>query len=192
VEPGPRARELGERVGKDPRVVELILRESREVVRAAPGVLIVESSSGWIAANAGIDASNVPGEDRVALLPLDADASARRLRAELRDATGSAPAVLIADSFGRPWRIGQADVAIGCAGLGPTDDWRGQPDREGEELAATVMAIADEAAAAADLVRSKDSGDPVAILRGLERFVTAADGPGARVLQRPVDEDLFR
>ena len=192
VEPGDRARELARRLGKDPRLVELILRESTEVVRAERDVLIVEGRSGLISANAGIDASNVPEADRVTLLPIDADASARRLRAELRDASGASPAVLVADSFGRPWRLGQVDVAIGCAGLAPLDDWRGRRDRDGGELAATVIAVADEIAAAADLVRTKDEGVPAAILRGLNRFVTTEDGPGAAALRRPREEDLFR
>jgi coenzyme F420-0:L-glutamate ligase / coenzyme F420-1:gamma-L-glutamate ligase len=192
VDPGERAIELAGRLGKDPRVVELILRESADVVRAERDVLIVEGRSGWISANAGIDASNVPGEGRVTLLPEDADSSARRLRAELRDVAGAAPAVVIADSFGRPWRIGQTDVAIGCAGLTPMDDWRGRRDGHGTELAATAIAVADEVAAAADLVRAKDEGVPVTILRGLDRFVTSDDGPGAGALRRPREDDLFR
>lgn len=192
VEPGERATELGSRLGKDPRLVELILRESTEVVRAERDVLIVEGRAGWISANAGVDASNVPGTDRVALLPVDPDASARRLRAEIREETGASPGVVIADSFGRPWRLGQADVAIGCAGIAPLDDWRGRRDRDGGELAATVIAVADELAAAADLVRGKDQGVPAAIIRGVERLVTEEDGPGAGALRRPREEDLFR
>ena len=192
VEPGERAVELAGRLGKDPRVVELILRESADVVRAERDVLIVESRAGWVSANAGIDGSNVPGDERVTLLPEDPDASARRLRAELRALSGAAPAVVIADSFGRPWRLGQTDVAIGCAGLAALDDWRGRLDSHGAELAATAIAIADEVAAAADLVRSKDEGVPVAIVRGLARFVTAGDGPGAAALRRPREDDLFR
>ena len=192
VEPGERALELAQRLGKDPRIVELILRESTDVVRAERDVLIVEGPAGWISANAGIDASNVPGAERVTLLPADADASARRLRAELLRAAGAGPAVVIADSFGRPWRLGQVDVAIGCAGLVPLDDWRGRRDRDGSELAATAVAVADELAAAADLARAKDEGIPVTIVRGLGRFVTGEDGPGAAALRRPKDEDLFR
>jgi coenzyme F420-0:L-glutamate ligase / coenzyme F420-1:gamma-L-glutamate ligase len=192
VEPGERAIELASRLGKDPRVVELVLRESVEVIRAERDVLIVEGRAGWISANAGIDASNVPGAERVALLPKDPDASARALRRQVREAVGTAPAVVIADSFGRPWRIGQTDVAIGCAGLAPIDDWRGRRDGHGTELAATAIAVADEVAAAADLVRSKDEGVPVAIVRGLGRFVTAGDGPGAAALRRPMEDDLFR
>jgi coenzyme F420-0:L-glutamate ligase / coenzyme F420-1:gamma-L-glutamate ligase len=192
VDPGERASKLAQRLGKDPRLVELILRESSEVVRAERDVLIVEGRAGWISANAGIDASNVPGDERVTLLPLDADESARRLREELNRATGAAPGVIVADSFGRPWRLGQVDVTIGCAGIAPLDDWRGRHDRDGAELSATVIAVADELAAAADLVRSKNEGVPVAIVRGLGRFVTPGDGPGAAALQRPRDEDLFR
>jgi coenzyme F420-0:L-glutamate ligase / coenzyme F420-1:gamma-L-glutamate ligase len=192
VEPGDRAAALADRLGKDPRVVELVLRESSDVVRAERDVLIVEGRAGWISANAGIDASNVPGEERVTLLPEDPDASARRLRAELREASGVAPAVVITDSFGRPWRVGQTDVAIGCAGLTPVDDWRGRRDGHGTELAATAIAVADEVAAGADLVRAKDEGVPVTIVRGLGRFVSAGDGPGAAALRRPREDDLFR
>ena len=192
VEPGRRAREMAGGLGKDPRLVELILGESRAVVRAERGVLIVETRGGWICANAGIDASNVPGDLSVTLLPEDPDASARRVRAELDAATGVAPAVVIADSFGRPWRLGQADVAIGCAGLTPLDDRRGQRDRAGRELAVTEIAVADQVAAAADLARTKESGSPACLIRGLERFVSADHGPGARVLRRPERNDLFR
>ena len=192
VEPGARARELARRLGKDARLVELILSESRAVIRAERDVLIVETHGGWICANAGIDASNVPGDDRVALLPEDADRSARRIRGEIRAASNCSPAVVIADSFGRPWRVGQSDVAIGGAGLDPLDDWRGRRDRAGRELSATVVAVADEVAAAADLVRRKDSAQPACVIRGLERHVIADDGPGARAMQRPAGEDLFR
>ena len=192
VEPGRRARELAAELGKDPRLVELVLSESRAVIRARRGVLIVETHSGLICANAGIDSSNVPGEDTVALLPADPDASARRLRREIAAAAGTRPAVVIADSFGRPWRLGQTDVAIGCAGLVPVDDWRGRADREGRELRATAIAIADEVAAAASLARDKTAGAPAAVVSGLGRFVTREDGPGAAALRRPEDEDLFR
>jgi coenzyme F420-0:L-glutamate ligase / coenzyme F420-1:gamma-L-glutamate ligase len=192
VEPGDRARRLAAELGKDPRLVELILAESRSVVRAERGVLIVEASSGWICANAGIDASNVQGSESVTLLPADADASARRIRAEIRELTGAAPAVVVADSFGRPWRVGQADVAIGCAGLAPLDDWRGRADRSGRELAATEVAIADEIAAAADLARNKLSGTPAVIVRGLGHHISAEDGPGAAPLRRAEADDLFR
>jgi coenzyme F420-0:L-glutamate ligase/coenzyme F420-1:gamma-L-glutamate ligase len=193
IEPGARARQLAERLDKDPRLLELILAESREVIRAERGVLIVETKSGLVCANAGVDASNVPGEDHVALLPENPDVSARRLRAELAGATsGLVLAVLIADSFGRPWRLGQTDVAVGCAGFTPLDDRRGQTDREGRELAATQIAIADEIASAADLARSGEDGIPACIVRGLESFVSIEDGPGAGALRRPAADDLFR
>ena len=192
VEPGREAFELAAWLGKDARVVELVLAESRRVVRAELGVLITETNGGWICANAGIDSSNLAEAGTVALLPLDADASARRLREEIEAAAGQRPAVVVADSFGRPWRVGQVDVAIGCAGIAPLDDWRGRNDRAGRELSATEVAVADQAAAAADLVRDKDAGIPAAIVRGLDRHITAEDGPGAVRMQRPAGEDLFR
>jgi coenzyme F420-0:L-glutamate ligase / coenzyme F420-1:gamma-L-glutamate ligase len=192
VEAGARARELASELDKDPALVQLVLDESSAVIRAHEGVLIAETRSGWICANAGIDASNVPAEGVVALLPVDPDASARRIRSEIRDASGRAPAVVISDSFGRPWRLGQLDVAIGCAGLVPLDDWRGREDRSGRALAATVVALADEVAAAADLVKGKDAGVPAAIVRGLGDRVSGTDGPGAAAIQRPAPEDLFR
>jgi len=191
VEPGDRARELAAKLDKDPAMMELVLAESERIVRAERGVLITETRSGWVCANAGIDSSNLD-EGLVSLLPVDGDASARRIRAEINGAFGSAPAVVIADSFGRAWRIGQADVAVGCAGLAPLADWRGRRDSQGRELTATVIAIADELASAADLARDKDSGAPGAIISGLGDLVIAVDGPGAGPLRRPADEDLFR
>jgi coenzyme F420-0:L-glutamate ligase/coenzyme F420-1:gamma-L-glutamate ligase len=190
--PGAEARKLAAVLGKEPALVELILEESTEVLRAERDLLIVETRHGLVCANAGIDSSNLPGDDVVCLLPADPDASARRIREEIRATAGVAPAVVVADSFGRAWRLGQAEVAIGCAGLTPLDDWRGRKDANGRELEATLIAVADQAAAAADLVRSKDSGIPVVIVRGLERFVTNEDGPGAKALHRPRQEDLFR
>jgi coenzyme F420-0:L-glutamate ligase / coenzyme F420-1:gamma-L-glutamate ligase len=192
VEPGERAAELGERLGKDPRLVELILAESARVVRAERGVLIVETTQGWICANAGIDASNVRGSESVTLLPVDPDASARRIREGLAAAAGARPAVLVADTFGRPWRLGQADVAIGCAGLVVVDDWRGRSDRHGRTLTATMVAVADELAAAADLARSKAEGVPAVVVRGAERWVSSDNGPGAAAIRRPAGDDLFR
>lgn len=189
---GAEARRLAAVVGKDPALVELVLAESREVLRAARGVLIVETNAGLVCANAGIDSSNLPEPGTVALLPEDPDGSARRIRAELRAESGTAPATVVSDSVGRAWRLGQAEVAIGCAGIAPLDDWRGRADAEGRRLEATLIAVADEAAAAADLVRDKASRVPAAIVRGLERFVTADDGPGAAALRRPRDQDLFR
>jgi coenzyme F420-0:L-glutamate ligase/coenzyme F420-1:gamma-L-glutamate ligase len=190
--PGAEARRLAAVLGKEPALVELILAESREVLRAERGVLIAETHHGFVCANAGIDTSNLPEADTVSLLPEDPDASARRIRAEIRTAAGTAPAVIVSDSFGRAWRLGQAEVAIGCAGIAPLDDWRGRADAGGRELEATLIAIADEAAAAADLVRDKASRVPAAIVRGLDRYVSADDGPGAAALRRPPDEDLFR
>ena len=187
-----RARALATELGKDPRMIELILGEARRVVRAERGVLIVETTSGLVCANAGVDTSNVAGHDRVTLLPTDPDASARRIRAEIKARRGSLPAVVVADSFGRPWRLGQTDVAIGCAGLTALDDWRGRRDRDRRELAATAIAVADEVAAAADLTRDKAAGIPAALVRGLGRFVVPDDGPGAGVLRRAEAEDLFR
>ena len=191
VEPGERARELAARLEKDPALVELVLAESERVVRAERGVLITETRSGWVCANAGIDSSNLE-EGSVTLLPTDGDESARRIRAEIRKASATSPAVVVADSFGRAWRVGQADVAIGCAGLAPLADWRGRRDAEGRELSATVIAVADEAAAAADLVRDKDSGVPAAVISGLAGLVNEADGPGAAALRRSEADDLFR
>jgi coenzyme F420-0:L-glutamate ligase/coenzyme F420-1:gamma-L-glutamate ligase len=190
VQPSERARELAARLGKDPALVQLVLDESAEVLRAERGILICETRHGFVCANAGVDTSNV-GSGRAALLPADPDGSARRIRAELAAAPDPL-AVVIADSFGRAWRLGQSEVAIGCAGLAPIDDWRGRSDAAGEPLAATAIAIADEAAAAGGLVRDKASGEPAAVVRGLAPYVTDADGPGAAALRRPRSEDLFR
>jgi coenzyme F420-0:L-glutamate ligase/coenzyme F420-1:gamma-L-glutamate ligase len=193
VEPSPRAVQLARELGKDdPRHVEVVLRESAEVVRARRGVLISRTHHGFVCANAGVDASNAAGADELILLPVDPDASARALRAALGQARAGTPAVVIADSFGRAWRHGQCDVAVGLAGLAPLEDWRGRTDAYGRELSATWIAIADQAAAAADLARGgKDAGEPAVVLSGLERHVTADDGPGAAALVRARDEDLF-
>jgi coenzyme F420-0:L-glutamate ligase/coenzyme F420-1:gamma-L-glutamate ligase len=190
--PGGEARRLAAVLGREPALVELILAESREVLRAERGALIVETRHGFVCANAGVDSSNLPEADTVSLLPEDPDASARRIRGEIGAAAGVSPAVIVSDSFGRAWRLGQAEVAIGCAGIAPLDDWRGRADAGGRPLEATVIAVADEAAAAADLVRDKASRLPVSIVRGLDRHVSAEDGPGAVALHRPRDEDLFR
>jgi coenzyme F420-0:L-glutamate ligase / coenzyme F420-1:gamma-L-glutamate ligase len=190
VRPGERARELGERHERDPRLVQLILDESSEVLRAERGVLICRTTHGFVCANAGVDQSNVP-DGHALLLPVDPDASARALRAGIAALRDASPAIVVTDSFGRPWRLGQTDVAIGAAGLAPDDDWRGRSDAHGRELAATRIAVADAVAAAADLARSKDGGQPVVLARGLSRFVTSDDGPGAAALRRPATEDLF-
>lgn len=186
--PGAEARKLAAVLGKEPALVQLVLDESEEILRAERGVLIVETRHGFICANAGIDSSNLPEPDTVCLLPEDPDASARRIRGEIPGTIG----VVISDSFGRAWRLGQAEVAIGCAGLTPLDDWRGRRDAGGRELEATLIAIADEAAAAADLVRDKASGVPAAVIRGLGHYVSAEDGPGAAAQLRSRCEDLFR
>ena len=190
--PGGEARRIAAVLGKEPALVELILGESAHVLRAERSVLIVETRHGFVCANAGIDSSNLPEPGTVCLLPEDPDASARRIRAELEAASGARVGVVVADSFGRAWRLGQAEVAIGCAGLAPLDDWRGRHDSGGRELEATLIAIADEAASAADLVRDKASGVPAAVVRGLGAHVSAEDGPGAAALRRPREEDLFR
>jgi len=186
IEPGPRARAYAEQLGKDARHVQAVLDESAEVLRDER-VLICRTHHGFVCANAGVDQSNAPA-GCVILLPEDPDASARRLRAALPDR----PAVVIADSFGRAWRVAQCDVAIGIAGLAPVDDWQGRADRSGRELHATAIGIADEAAAAADLARAgKDAGEPAVVVSGLQRFVTADDGPGAAALVRARADDLF-
>jgi coenzyme F420-0:L-glutamate ligase/coenzyme F420-1:gamma-L-glutamate ligase len=190
--PGAEARRIAAVLGKEPALVELILEEATEVLRAEGSALIVETKHGFVCANAGIDTSNLPEPDTVCLLPEDPDASARRIRAEIATAAGAQVGVVVADSFGRAWRLGQVEVAIGCAGLVPLDDWRGREDASGRELNATMIAIADEVAAAADLVRDKASGVPAAVVRGLSHHIGAEDGPGAAALRRPHDQDLFR
>jgi len=192
VAPDERARSLAAEHDKDPRVVQVVLDETDELVRAQRGVLICRTRHGFVCANAGVDASNAPDDETVVLLPRDPDASARALRAALRARAGAALAVVVSDSFGRAWRHGQCDVAIGCAGLAPLEDWRGRRDGRGRELRATWIAVADEAAAAADLARAKDSRQPAVVVRGLHAHVTGDDGPGAAALVRPPEEDLFR
>ncbi|HEX8977392.1 MAG TPA: coenzyme F420-0:L-glutamate ligase [Solirubrobacteraceae bacterium] len=192
VRPSARAQGLATLLGKDPRHVQVVLDETREVRRADHGVLITLTHQGFVCANAGVDASNAPDEDTVILLPTDPDRSARHLRDRLRSLTGVAPAVLITDSFGRAWRHGQCDVAIGCAGLNPLEDWRGRRDARGRELRATWIAVADQLAASADLARSKDAQQPAILISGADRHVTDKDGPGARALLRAPEHDLFR
>jgi coenzyme F420-0:L-glutamate ligase/coenzyme F420-1:gamma-L-glutamate ligase len=192
VRPSAKAIELASEHDKDPRHVQVVLDESRQLLRASRGVLICVTRHGFVCANAGVDASNAGEEGTVITLPADPDSSARTLRARLRELTGTAPAVLITDSFGRTWRHGQCDVAIGVAGLAPLEDWRGLTDAGGRELRATWIAVADELAGAADLARSKDSGEPAVLVRGAGRHVTAQDGPGAVALIRPEQDDLFR
>jgi len=191
VEPGPEARALAAEHGKDPRLVELILAETAQLVRADDGRLICRTHHGFVCANAGVDQSNAGAPETAILLPRDPDGSASDLRAALRRHLGAAPAVVVTDSFGRAWRQGQAEVAIGCAGLAPLEDWRGRPDAVGRTMHATVIAIADEAAGAADLARAKDSREPAIRVRGLERHVTPEDGLGAAALVRERERDLF-
>jgi coenzyme F420-0:L-glutamate ligase / coenzyme F420-1:gamma-L-glutamate ligase len=186
IDPGPRARALAAEHGKDPRHVQAILDETADLMRADAGRLICRTRHGFVCANAGVDASNAGAPGTLVLLPEDPDASARALRRAL------GCAVVITDSFGRAWRTGQCEVAIGCAGLAPAQDWRGRPDADGRELAATVIAVADEAAAAADLARGKDTREPAVRLRGLEAHVTGEDGPGGAALVRALADDLFR
>ncbi len=202
VQPGARAIELAAAApagavesaapAKDPRAVQVVLDQSQEILRATNGVLICRTHHGFVCANAGVDASNSVDEDTLIVLPRDPDASARAIRTRLRELTGASVGVLISDSFGRAWRHGQCDVAIGCAGVAPLDDWRGRSDSAGMELRATWLAVADAIAALADLARAKDSREPVVIVQGLQRFVSEEDGPGAAALLRPLEEDLFR
>ncbi len=199
VEASQRALELAAEIAvggrgpaKDARAVQVVLDQSEEILRAANGVLICRTHHGFVCANAGVDASNSADSDTLIVLPRDPDASARRLRARLRELTGARVGVLISDSFGRAWRHGQCDVAIGCAGLTPLEDWRGRTDSVGRELQATWLAVADMIAATADLARAKDSREPVVVVEGLGRFVSEEEGPGAAALLRPLDEDLFR
>ncbi len=193
IEPGEEARALAEEHRKDPRLVQAVLDESAEVLRAVDGTLICVTHHGFVCANAGVDQSNASAKGgELVLLPEDPDGSAARLRSGLADALGVRPAVVIADSFGRAWRLGQTDVAIGAAGLVPLDQWIGRPDAFGRDLRVTSIAVADAVAAAADLARAKDSLEPAVLVRGLERYVTREDGPGAATLRRPASEDLFR
>jgi len=187
VEPSPRATALAGEEG-DPRRMEAILRESTRLVRVRDGLVIAETSHGFVCASAGVDSSNVGEPDAVLLLPLDPDASARALRDGLRARTARTVGVVVADSFGRPWRQGTTNVAIGAAGLPVLVDLGGRLDADGYELHATVIAVADEIAGAAELVMGKLEGVPVAVVRGLE-----LDGDGAASeLVMPSERDLFR
>jgi coenzyme F420-0:L-glutamate ligase / coenzyme F420-1:gamma-L-glutamate ligase len=194
VEPDARALELAGITGKDPRVVQVILDDSREVIRARRGLLIVEQRSGWVCAHGGVDRSNVEpgpeGDDLLALLPLDADASAGRLRGRLAELTGVAPAVLVNDSHGRAWRMGTTGVCIGCAGLPPLWNQRGLHDLYGYELTASEECIADELAAAASLLMGQSAeGRPVVVIRGYRPPPGTAP---AIAIQRPAHMDVFR
>lgn len=188
VKPSDRAKATAARIGFDPRHVEVILAESVRVVREAPHVLITETRQGFVCANAGVDRSNAGAPDLLVLLPEDSDASARRLRAALMDQLGLAPGVIISDSFGRAWREGQVNVAIGSAGVAAMRDYRGGRDTDGYELQGTMLGVADELASAAELVMGKLDRVPAAVIRG-----AAVEGEGdARVLLRDPAIDLFR
>jgi len=189
--PRPEALEFAKAWDRDPRQVELVLRHAKRVVRMAHGVVITETPHGFVCANGGIDASNVGPESGtiVTLLPDDPDASAERIRAAVREATGADVPVVISDSFGRPWRFGIVDVAIGVSGLLPLDDLRGTPDHDGRLMKSTVRAVADELASAAELTLGKRSGRPVAVVRG----AAFTRGEGAiRDVVMPESFDLFR
>jgi coenzyme F420-0:L-glutamate ligase / coenzyme F420-1:gamma-L-glutamate ligase len=186
VEPSARARELaGE---EDARRIEVILQESREIVRARPPLVIAETRHGFVCASAGVDASNAKGAGTLVLLPLDPDASARRVRERIRELSGVEVGVVVSDSFGRAWRRGTTDVALGVAGIAALLDLKGTRDSTGYELHATEIAVADEIAGAAELVMGKTDGIPAAIVRGLE---VAGDGRGADLVM-PRERDLFR
>ena len=186
VEPSERARDLAGQ--EDARRHEVILRESARIVRSRPPLVISETRHGFVCASAGVDSSNAPERETVVLLPLDPDASAERLRERLRELTGAEVGVIVSDSFGRAWRQGTTDVAIGAAGVRPLLDLKGTRDRVGYELHATVIAVADELAGAAELVLGKTDGVPAAVIRGVD-----ARGAGtASELVMPADRDLFR
>jgi len=188
VAPSAKAAEWASRTGKDPRLVEVILRESRRIVRMERGILIAETRHGFVCANAGVDASNVePGW--VTVLPADSDASAERLRGQLSASLGCAVAVIVSDTFGRAWREGVVNVALGVAGLQPLIDYRGTVDTFGRPLTSTIIALADELAAAAEIVTRKSAGTPVAIVRGAGEW---AGGGNGRMLVRDASRDLFR
>ncbi len=189
VEPSPLAKSFAERYGKDPRQIEVVLRESRRIVRMDRGIIISETHHGFVCANAGVDVSNVPGSDTVCILPVDPDASARRLRDALASRVGADLAVIVSDSFGRPWRQGITNVAIGVAGMDPLADYRGEKDAHGYPLTTSVLAIADELASAAELVMGKTQNIPVSVVRNYPY----KGGPGTAwdLLMEP-ERDLFR
>jgi coenzyme F420-0:L-glutamate ligase/coenzyme F420-1:gamma-L-glutamate ligase len=189
VKPSGFARAIAEQWDKDPRHVEVVLRESRRIVRMDHGVLITETRHGFICANAGVDASNAPGQEYLVLLPEDPDASARRIRDGVQGRLGVEVAVVISDTFGRPWREGTTNVAIGVAGISPLKDYRGQHDSSGHLLRVSVAAIADELAGAAELVMEKTVGIPAVLVRGM-RYEKTPSSTGA--LLRPAEMDLFR
>jgi coenzyme F420-0:L-glutamate ligase/coenzyme F420-1:gamma-L-glutamate ligase len=189
VEPSALAKDFAARYDKDPRQIEVVLRESKRIVRMDRGIIISETHHGFVCANAGVDASNVPGDETVCLLPIDPDASAQRLRDALDSGIGADLAVIISDSFGRPWRQGITDVAIGVAGMEPLADYRGERDQHGHLLDASVLAVADELASAAELVMGKTVGIPVAVVRNYP--YEAGPGTGRDLLMEP-ERNLFQ
>lgn len=188
IKPSEKAQALAGELKKDARAIELVLRESRRILRS-DRVLITETKRGFVCANAGVDHSNVPGEDMVTVLPRDPDGSAEELAKELSKKTGKRIAVIVSDTFGRPWRLGLTNVAIGASGLPVLLDLRGSKDREGKPLTATVLAVADELAAAAGLLMGKSEGTPVVMVRGYR--YNPSSGKAAQII-RPASEDLFR
>jgi len=194
IEPSTLATQFGERWDKDPRKIEVVLREARRIVRMHNGLIIAETAHGFVCANAGVDASNA-APDAVVLLPKDPDASAANLREALGErfglGDGDAPAVIISDSFGRPWRYGIVNVAVGVSGMAPLVDYRGQTDAAGYELSASILAVADEVASAAELVMHKLAGRPVAIVRGYQSPLRGEPGTGRDLIMEP-ERDLFR
>jgi coenzyme F420-0:L-glutamate ligase/coenzyme F420-1:gamma-L-glutamate ligase len=189
ITPSPFAMQVAKVQDKDPQIVEVVLRESRRVVRMAQRTIIAETHHGFICAHAGVDESNVAGEGTVALLPVDSDASARQLRQDIQQRTGVELAVIISDTFGRPWREGLVNVAIGIAGMAPFKDYRGLLDTEGRMLKVTTLAVADELASAAELVMGKLDRVPVALIRGYS--YTPGEGAATQMLRAP-ERDLFR
>jgi coenzyme F420-0:L-glutamate ligase/coenzyme F420-1:gamma-L-glutamate ligase len=187
--PSPLAHQYAAQWDRDARQVEVVLRESQRIVRMDHGLIIAQTRHGLVCANAGVDQSNVPGVDMVCLLPDDPDASAAAIRQRLQDLTGADVAVIVSDSFGRPWREGIVNVAIGVAGLAPLVDYRGLPDNEGRTMSATVMAVADELASAAELVTGKLDRTPVVVIRGYAYDHAAGH---ARDMVMDPNRDLFR
>lgn len=189
ITPSPFSQQIAELWEKDPRMVEVVLQESSRIVRMKNGVIITETKHGWVCANSGVDASNSYGEDIVIVLPKDPDASARRLRDEIKSQRGATVAIIITDTFGRPWRDGLVEFALGVAGIDPLLDLRGSNDLQGRELHHTIVAVADELAAAAGLLMEKDAAMPAVLIRGYRHAQVEGD---SKKLIRPAEADLFR
>ncbi len=189
IEPSPFAQQTAALWEKDPRMVEVVLRESSRIVRMKNGVVITETKHGWVCANSGVDASNSYGDDIVIVLPKDPDASARRMRDTIKAQRNATVAIIITDTFGRPWRDGLVEFTLGVAGIDPLLDLRGQSDLQGRELHHTVVAVADELAAAAGLLMEKDAAMPAVLIRGYRYAPVESD---SKKLIRPAEADLFR